>query len=107
MNDNTNTMDGDAELRLAIMSSIAQEESRKISERVKWVQKRQMKQGVVFGRDIVQLVYSFSTFERVGKYDERKNAQNVEKPYSIEIGDTKRTINQYVIASLRFVVAFE
>lgn len=29
LNDNINTLDGDAELRLAIMSSIAQEESRK------------------------------------------------------------------------------
>ena len=53
MNDNINTMDGDAELRLAIMSSIAQEESRKTSERVKWGQKRQMEQGVVFGRDML------------------------------------------------------
>lgn len=49
LNDNINTLDGDAELRLAIMSSIAQEESRKTSERVKWGQKRQMEQGVVFG----------------------------------------------------------
>lgn len=46
-------MDGDAELRLAIMSSIAQEESRKTSERVKWGQKRQMEQGVVFGRSML------------------------------------------------------
>lgn len=53
LNDNINTMDGDAELRLAIMSSIAQEESRKTSERVKWGQKRQMEQGVVFGRDML------------------------------------------------------
>ncbi len=53
MNDNINTMDGDAELRLAIMSSIAQEESRKTSERVKWGQKRQMEQGVVFGRSML------------------------------------------------------
>ena len=53
MNDNINTLDGDAELRLAIMSSIAQEESRKTSERVKWGQKRQMEQGVVFGRSMV------------------------------------------------------
>ena len=53
MNDNINTLDGDAELRLAIMSSIAQEESRKTSERVKWGQKRQMEQGVVFGRDML------------------------------------------------------
>lgn len=53
LNDNINTMDGDAELRLAIMSSIAQEESRKTSERVKWGQKRQMEQGVVFGRSML------------------------------------------------------
>lgn len=53
MNDNINTLDADAELRLAIMSSIAQEESRKTSERVKWGQKRQMEQGVVFGRSML------------------------------------------------------
>ena len=53
MNDNINTLDPDAELRLTIMSSIAQEESRKISERVKWGQKRRMEQGVVFGRNML------------------------------------------------------
>lgn len=53
MNDNINTLDGDAELRLSILASIAQEESRKTSERVKWGQKRQMEQGVVFGRSLL------------------------------------------------------
>ncbi|MEG1594921.1 MAG: recombinase family protein [Lachnospiraceae bacterium] len=53
MNDNINTLDADAELRLTIMSSIAQEESRKTSERVKWGQKRKMEQGVVFGGDLL------------------------------------------------------
>lgn len=53
LNDNINTLDGDAELRLSIMSSIAQEESRKTSERVKWGQKRRMEQGIVFGRDML------------------------------------------------------
>ena len=52
-NDNINTLDGDGELRLTIMASIAQEESRKTSERVKWGQKRQMEKGVVFGRNIL------------------------------------------------------
>lgn len=52
-------------------------------------------------------IHSFSTFERVGKYDERKNTKNGEKPYSIEIGDTKRAINLYAIASLRFDSTFE
>lgn len=53
MSDNINTRDPDAELRLTIMASIAQEESRKTSERVKWGQKRRMEQGVVFGRDML------------------------------------------------------
>ena len=52
MNDNINTLDNDAELRLTIMSSIAQEESRKTSERVRWGQKRRMEQGVVFGSSL-------------------------------------------------------
>lgn len=47
--DNINTMDSDGELRLTIMSSMAQDESRKTSERVKWGQTRRMEQGVVFG----------------------------------------------------------
>lgn len=53
MNDGINTMDPDAELRLTILASIAQEESRKTSSRVKWGQKRRMEQGVVFGRDML------------------------------------------------------
>jgi DNA invertase Pin-like site-specific DNA recombinase/DNA-binding HxlR family transcriptional regulator len=52
LNDNINTLDSDAELRLTIMSSIAQEESRKTSERVRWGQKRQMEQGFVFGASV-------------------------------------------------------
>lgn len=53
LSDNLCTLDGDAELRLAILSSIAQEESRRTSERVKWGQRRRMEQGVVFGRDLL------------------------------------------------------
>lgn len=49
LNDNINTLDNDGELRLTIMSSIAQEESRKISQRIKWGQKIQMEKGFVFG----------------------------------------------------------
>ena len=37
------------ELRLTIMASIAQEESRKISERVKWGMRRKMEKGYVYG----------------------------------------------------------
>ena len=47
------SLDPDAELRLSIMGSIAQEESRKTSTRVKWGQTRQMERGVVFGRSML------------------------------------------------------
>lgn len=50
--DNIDTRDCDGELRLTLMAGIAQEESRKTSERVKWGQTRSMEQGVVFGRDL-------------------------------------------------------
>lgn len=53
VNDNINTLDADAELRLTILSSIAQEESRRTSERVKWGQKRRMEQGIVFGSSML------------------------------------------------------
>jgi DNA invertase Pin-like site-specific DNA recombinase len=53
MNDGISTLEPDAELRLSIMASIAQEESRKTSSRVKWGQTRQMEKGVVFGRSML------------------------------------------------------
>ena len=53
VNDAINTLDPDAELRLSIMASIAQEESRKTSSRVTWGQMRQMEKGVVFGRSML------------------------------------------------------
>ena len=53
MSDGFCTLDPDAELRLSIMGSIAQEESRKTSSRVKWGQTRQMEKGVVFGRSML------------------------------------------------------
>jgi DNA invertase Pin-like site-specific DNA recombinase len=51
--DNIDTRISNDEFRLTIMASVAQEESRKTSERVKWGQKRRMEAGVVFGRDLL------------------------------------------------------
>lgn len=48
-NDNINTFDEDSELRLSIMSSIAQDELRKLSSRVKFGQQQAIKNGVVIG----------------------------------------------------------
>ncbi len=53
MNDNIDTDQPDHEFRLAMMATLAQEESRKTSERVRWGQRRRMEQGVVFGRDML------------------------------------------------------
>lgn len=47
--DNINTFEPDAELRLTIMSSLAQEELRKLSERVKFGNKRSLEKGRVAG----------------------------------------------------------
>ena len=85
--DNIDTLAPDGELRLTIMASLAQEESRKTSERVKWGQKRQMEKGVVFGRDmlgydvrngvlhinesgaeIVRLIFHKFVYEKKGTY---------------------------------------
>ncbi|TYQ14652.1 UNVERIFIED_CONTAM: DNA invertase Pin-like site-specific DNA recombinase [Acetivibrio alkalicellulosi] len=51
--DNINTLDNEGELRLSLMATLAQEESRKISERVKWGQQRRMEHGAVFGRELL------------------------------------------------------
>lgn len=86
LNDNIDTRDNDGEFRLTIMASVAQEESRKISERTRWGQLQAMKRGVVFGNsslygytlqdgaltvqpeqaEIVQLVYHKFLVERKG-----------------------------------------
>ena len=48
-NDNINTLDEDSELRLSIMSSIAQDELRKLSSRVKFGHQQAIKNSVVLG----------------------------------------------------------
>ena len=49
LNDNINTILPDSELRLTMMSSIAQDEVRKLSERVSFGMKRSIDNGVVLG----------------------------------------------------------
>lgn len=50
-------------------------------------------------------IHSFSTFDKVKKYDDAKHSVSAEKPYFIEVGDTERTINLYVVASMKFQIA--
>lgn len=83
--DNICTFDMDSELRLAIMASIAQEESRKISERLKFGYKRAVEKGRVLGvacygynkkdcvmsineeeAKVVRLIFELYTTEKMG-----------------------------------------
>ena len=61
VNDGIWTMDGDGEVRLTIMASIAQDESRKTSERVKAGQKISREKGVLYGNG------NILGYDRVGK----------------------------------------
>ena len=90
LNDNINTLDPDAELRLTIMSSIAQEESRKTSERVKWGQKRQMEKGIVFGKSM--LGYNVINGEI---FIEEKGAEIVKKIFTLYL---KEDMSTYSVA---------
>ena len=48
-NDNINTLDEDSEFRLTIMAGVAQDESRKLSSRIKFGHAQSIKNGVVMG----------------------------------------------------------
>lgn len=87
LSDNIDTRENDGELRLTIMASIAQEESRKTSQRVKWGQKRRMEAGVVFGNDST---YGFTT--RGGKlYVKEDEAAVVRRIYEKCLNQGKGT----------------
>lgn len=61
INDNIKTFDGDGELRLTIMATLAQDESRKTSMRVKAGQQTSMENGVFYGNG------NILGYDRVGK----------------------------------------
>lgn len=53
LTDRINTLEPEAEMLLAYVASMSQEESRRTSTRVVWGQTRQMERGVVFGRSLL------------------------------------------------------
>lgn len=118
-NDNIDTMDdSDGELRLSIMATIAQEESRKTSERVKWGQKRQMEKGVVFGRNILgyhlqngKLTVNEEEAKLVRhiyhKYLEGKGLHIIAKELREEGHKTKNGNNEWTNKSIRTILQNE
>ena len=77
-------------------SSSVPREASEMFQCIKYEDKRE-----VFGLKI----HSFSTLDRIKKYDDSDNEKNAEKPYSIKVGETKRTINLYAIATTKFQIA--
>lgn len=53
VNDNINTLLSDSELRLTIMASMAQDEVRRLSERVKFGMNRSIEKGEILGNDML------------------------------------------------------
>ena len=86
--DHIDTREQDGELRLTLMAGIAQEESRKISQRVKWGQKRSMEQGVVFGREL--LGYELEKGRLRIKEEEAEIVREIFCKYTIEGKGTGR-----------------
>ena len=82
LSDNINTILPDSELRLTIMSSIAQEEVRKLSERVRFGMKRSKEKGHVLGNNVIT---GYTKEKDKLKIDE-KEAIIVRRIYSLYAG---------------------
>ena len=107
LSDNINTIYPDSEFRLSLMSSLAQDEVRKLSERVKFGIKRMIKDGKVIGgsltgyykkngkmivneneKPIIEILFNLYitgkySFERISKILYNKGYKNKKgKPYS-------------------------
>jgi DNA invertase Pin-like site-specific DNA recombinase len=67
LSDNLNTIQEDAEFRLTIMSSLAQDEVRKLSERVKFGVNRMIKDGKLIGGNLT------GYYKKDGKYEINPN----------------------------------
>jgi len=81
--ENINTMDAESELILSVLSSIAQEESRNISENIRWSVQKRFRQGKVM-----------VTAKRFLGYDVGKSGELVVNPAEAEV--LKRIFKEYI-----------
>lgn len=89
VNDNINTALPDAELRLTIMASMAQDEIRRLSERVKFGMNRAIKNGNILGNDLL--------------YGYKKNKENGHLVIIPEEAvNVKRLFSMYAIDNMSF-----
>ncbi len=81
VNDNINTALPDAELRLTIMASMAQDEIRRLSERVKFGMNRAIERGEILGND---MLYGYKKDKQTGLLNIiEEEAQVVRKIYEL------------------------
>ncbi len=73
VDDNIWTMDGDGELRLTIMATLAQEESRKVSERVKAGQHISREKNVIYGNGNILGYELKRNIDESGKWNPEEN----------------------------------
>ncbi|MCQ2450786.1 MAG: recombinase family protein [Clostridia bacterium] len=88
INDNIKTFDGDGELRLTIMATLAQDESRKTSIRVKAGQQTSMENGVLYGNGNI-LGYDRVGKEMVINAEQAKTVRMIFDMYLKGMGTTK------------------
>ena len=85
VNDNINTAQSDSELRLTIMASMAQDEIRRLSERVKFGMNRAIERGEILGND---LLYGYKKDKDTGILniieEEAKVVRRIYELYAIE-----------------------
>lgn len=78
VNDNIWTFDNDGELRLSIMAALAQEESRKVSERVLAGQEISRKKGVLYGNGNILGYRLVRNINEDGKWNPEENTYKIE-----------------------------
>lgn len=96
INDNIKTFDGDGELRLTIMATLAQDESRKTSIRVKAGQQTSMNNGVYYGTG------NILGYDRIGKdmVINKEQAETVRMIYDMYLSGMGVTKIQYELERL-------
>ena len=115
-NDNINTLDSDSEFRLVVMAGVAQDEIRKLSERIKFGFRQSIKNGRVLGNDklygydkkdciltineeeaeIVRIVFDLYANHGMGT---RKISQKL-----LEMGYTSREGNAFNVLTIRHML---
>ena len=85
VNDNINTVMPDSELRLTIMASMAQDEIRRLSERVKFGMNRAIERGEILGND---LLYGYKKDKDIGVLniieEEAKVVRRIYELYAVD-----------------------